>query len=98
MLRVGQYKTTFEQALGYTVVLVDHYAKIFIADESCAVSLWQWWAEQAQRGGSYCGLERSVFLIVQMALRPVRSSDDMHERNEGVERTCAAKSPEHVFP
>ena len=35
--------------------------------------------------------------MVHMALRPVHTSDGMHEHNEGFERTCAAKSPEHVF-
>jgi hypothetical protein len=35
--------------------------------------------------------------MVHMALRLVHSSDGMHEHNEGVERTCVATSPEHVF-
>jgi hypothetical protein len=35
--------------------------------------------------------------MVYVALRPIHTSGGMHEHNEGVERTCAAKSPEHVF-
>jgi len=70
---------------------------MFGADESYAVLVWQLWAEQAQRGGAYCGLGRRVFLMVHVALRPIHTSGGMHEHNEGVERTCAAKSPEHVF-
>jgi len=35
--------------------------------------------------------------MVHVALRPIHCSDGMHEHNEGVERTCAVKSPEHVF-
>jgi len=50
-------------------------------------------------GGVRCLLwiGEEVFLMVHMALRPVHTSDGMHEHNEGFERTCAAKSPEHVF-
>jgi hypothetical protein len=45
-----------------TEVLVDHCAKNVSACEGYAVSVWQWWAEQAPSEGAYCGgvLEQHV--------------------------------------
>jgi hypothetical protein len=56
----------------------------------------QWWAKQAQRGGVLWTGEEDVLDGAHDAASSSHS-DGMHGHNKGVEGTCAAKSPEHVY-